>query len=96
MPMGRDPMSYARPGDLNGTCDIYVYEGRYTSGVGYVICLACLLADGDDDFITSHRFAMAAHVEQHIAEGHEVPEWTVPGLIADGDLIVGDEPGAHA
>ncbi len=75
-------MSYCRFGHDS---DVYIY-----SDGNYLICESCKLKGGKT-FATKRRSRMLAHVEEHIAKGHKVPQSTIDELtiefILDDDIV---------
>lgn len=68
-------MSYARFG-WDGS-DVYVYLSVY----GYLDCCGCALdKQGTACYSTDE---MIAHLEEHKAAGHHVPQETIDDLLAD-------------
>jgi hypothetical protein len=59
-------MSYARRG---AESDVYIFS----DGV-YVICMDCELAINGGTIAETHYGPMIAHLEEHRARGHKVPE----------------------
>jgi hypothetical protein len=56
--------------------DVYVY----CHVGGYLCCCACSLSD---DWEHDSTDAMVAHLREHIAAGHFVPDDVIPALEAD-------------
>lgn len=65
-------MSYARFSEG----DVYVWEGCYTDGSGFVTCQVCSLMPGCDDFTVTRLSHMVTHLEHHQERGHDVPAYT--------------------
>lgn len=72
-------MSYARFGSDS---DVYVY----CDIGGYLCCCACRLASepcGSREFFTTAD--MLAHLDEHRAAGHAIPDYTRPALEGEAD-----------
>lgn len=75
-------MSYCRW--IDG--DLYIYH----SVDGGLVCCACrLLGENGENFRAFKRSDMIAHIEAHVAAGHDVQEYVVKELQAEMEL--GDE-----
>lgn len=75
---GIQNMSYVRWSDDS---DLYIFDDMS----GGITCCACLLSDGGRklrDFNVATQGEMIAHVEEHIARGHDVPNYVIRGLRA--------------
>lgn len=71
-------MSYARFG---ATSDVYVYA-HYA---GFVECCGCKLSD---EWAHHSAEAIVAHLKEHVAAGHSVPEYLLDvTLYPDDDFI---------
>ena len=69
-------VAYARFGPR---CDIYVF---LTGNPAYLACLRCPLP-GPFEFEARSTVAMVAHIREHIAAGHAVPDDVIPRLLAE-------------
>lgn len=80
-------MSYVRLG-VDGS-QVYIFEHV----AGYVECCFCAFSgSGGDDFHTTVLDEMLAHVAEHRAAGHTVPEWVDRELSEDWP-VYGDTDG---
>lgn len=75
-------MSYCRFGEDS---DVYVFENI----VGRLECCGCDLRE-HGSFLTKSRTAMLAHLDEHRATGHLVPDYALERLRAELDEL-GDE-----
>jgi hypothetical protein len=77
-------VSYAR---FSPDCDVYVFMSvgdRHHPG-GWLECCWCHLQPGEE-IVSTRQFTtagMAAHLDDHVAAGHQVPDDVIPRLWAD-------------
>jgi len=67
-------MSYVRFGEEGS--DVYVYSHAY----GGFVCDMCRLEEENWTFVAMSRSGMIAHLREHIAAGHVVPECAIERL----------------